>query len=123
MGGNNPKPSAATLDKLKDALSDLQGLQSDWGSYSSLGKLKTINDLSPDGIENLLNNAGHNYNRYYGTRAGAVSSAVDAVKSGLDTLVTLLDATVKKYDTNEQNNQDAADNTGGNNSAGNDGKG
>ena len=121
--GNNPKPSAATLEKLKDALTDLQGLQSDWQSYSSLSKIKSITDLSQDGIENLLNNAGHNYNRYYGTRASAVSSAVDSVKSGLDTLVKLLDATVKKYDTNEQNNQDAADNTGGSNTSGSDGKG
>jgi hypothetical protein len=34
MSGNNPKPTAATLDNLKSALGDLQVLQSLWKRVS-----------------------------------------------------------------------------------------
>jgi hypothetical protein len=127
MGGNNPKPSTAVLQDLKDALSDLQAVQSTWtqGKYSqTLDKIGSITDLSSDHITDLLNGAGTAYNTYYGSRADAVSKSVASAKQGIGTLVSLLQATISNYDTNEQNNAGAADNTGASsNGSSPDGKG
>lgn len=127
MGGNNPKPSAATLQGLKEALTDLQGLQSTLqsGKHSqSLDKLPSILTIKQD-IKDLLNGAADTYDTYYNSRAAAVNSAITDLQTGVGTLVTLLQATISNYDTNEQNNQSTANDTGPNgaNGAGPKGKG
>lgn len=131
MSGKNPKPSQATLEKLKDALSDLQALQSTMQQGKNPDTLDRLNggdpgtsvrDISGD-LGDLLG-SGHNYSTYYGVRAGAVGDAVSSLTTGVTTLITLLSTTIQNYDTNEQNHADAANNTGtGNNSSGSDGKG
>ena len=127
MSSNNPKPSAATLDNLKDALSDLQALQSTLaaGKHSqSLDKLPAILNIKQD-IKDLLNNAADHYDTYYNSRAVAVNSAITDLRTGVGTIVTLLQATITNYDINEHNNQGAAENTGSatSGSAAADGKG
>jgi hypothetical protein len=114
MSGNDPKPTAATLDNLKSALGDLQALQSTLtaGKHSqSLDKLPAILNIKQD-IKDLLNNAADRYDMYYNSRAAAVNSAITDLRTGVGTLVSLLQATITNYDINEQYNQGAADNTG-----------
>jgi hypothetical protein len=113
MSANNPKPTAATLDNLKNALGDLQVLQStvEAGKHSqSLDKLPAILNIKQD-IKDLLNNAADHYDTYYNSRAAAVNSAISDLRTGIGTLVALLQATIANYDTNERSNQGAAQST------------
>jgi hypothetical protein len=81
------------------------------GKHSqSLDKLPAILNIKQD-IKDLLNNAADHYDTYYNSRAVAVNSAITDLRIGIGTLVALLQATIANYDTNERNNQGAAQST------------
>ena len=111
---NPSKPSSVHVDQLKSALSALQAIQDDVnnppaGSFEQLGQ--TIETDLKQGDNGIQGNGPHVAGERYYDGVFYVTKAWGDVKTGIGTLITLLQTTIDKHTGNDHLVADSANQT------------
>jgi len=102
--GNPSKPSSVKVDQLKTALETLKGIQDDMnnppaGSFEQLGQ--TIETDLKQGDNGIQGNGPHVAGERYYDGVAYVNRGWGDVKTGVATLINLLQATIDKHSGND----------------------
>ena len=103
--GNPSKPSSVKVDELKTALETLKGIQDDMnnppaGSFEQLGQ--TIETDLKQGDNGIQGNGPHVAGERYYDSVTYVNRGWGDVKTGVATLINLLQTTIDKHAGNDQ---------------------
>lgn len=109
--GNPGQPSHVKVDKLKDVLIELQQLSEDLtsprpGSWTDVGT-SIESDLAYEGGTGLQENVAEVAGKRYADNVYFIGRAQDHLKSGVTTIISLLQTTI---DTHSNADSSAADN-------------
>jgi hypothetical protein len=109
--GNPSKPSSVDVDKLKTVLTTLQQMQHKLkvgtpGSWDSIGN----GDEVAKDLKGMQENVAQMTGQYYGDVTYYVNQNWNTIKSGVDTLVQLVQGTINAHSGNDDSTAQNAQN-------------